>query len=417
VLVQPTVHFTSMATRSFTSRSVLLPAVLLGIFLYGAVPQQAAFFLPGTWRSAELQNMDDAAPSRRGLLVGAALAAAVPEQEARALMAEELRAANLFLTASPSVLSVSEGKKNAPGPTGTGFVWDASHVVTNFHVVQELKSPHVTFLRKDESGTEDHVTVGAYVVGADPLSDIAILQVKSDENADVVSLMQPLSRGASADLKPGQEVFALGNPFGLEHSMSKGVISGVSRSMEGAAGWPMSGIIQTDASINPGNSGGPLLNSEGAVVGVNTAILSTSGTFSGVGFALPIDTVQKNVESMIEEGYVTRPSIGVELAPDEVSESLGVPGAMIMKVVPGGPAQRAGMRALRSGQLGDVIVKMGGRQISSSSDVFRYLDQRRPGELVVMSVQRPSSDLTSDDPDIVDITVRLGRSNSKMVVT
>ncbi|CAE7500409.1 DEGP1 [Symbiodinium natans] len=134
--------------------------------------------------------------------------------------------------------------------------------------------------------------------------------------------MQPLSRGASADLKPGQEVFALGNPFGLEHSMSKGVISGVARSMEGTAGWPMSGIIQTDASINPGNSGGPLLNSEGSVVGVNTAILSTSGTFSGVGFALPIDTVQKNVASMIEEGYVTRPSIGVELAPDEVLAQL-----------------------------------------------------------------------------------------------
>eukprot|EP00439_Symbiodinium_sp_Y106_P069393 s678_g11.t3 len=245
----------------------------------------------------------------------------------------------------------------------------------------------------------------AYVVGADPLSDIAILQVNAEENAHVASLMQPLSRGASEFLKPGQEVFALGNPFGLEHSMSKGVISGVSRSMEGTAGWPMSGIIQTDASINPGNSGGPLLNSEGSVVGVNTAILSTSGTFSGVGFALPIDTVQKNVESMIEEGYVTRPSIGVELAPDEVSESLGVPGAMVMKVVPGGPAQRAGMRALRSGQLGDVIVKMGSRPIASSSDVFRYLDQRQPGELVVMSVQRASSDLTSDDPDIVDITM------------
>ncbi|CAE7469165.1 DEGP1 [Symbiodinium microadriaticum] len=398
-----------------SSSSLLFPFVLLGSFLYSLCPREA-FFLPSS-RRPEPTAQEAAGPSssRRSLLAGA-LAVAAPER-ANALTTEELRAANLFMTASPSVLSVSEGKKNAVGPTGTGFVWDASHVVTNFHVVKELKSPHVTFLRKDESGSEDHITVGAYVVGADPLSDIAILQVNAEENADVASLMQPLSRGASEHLKPGQEVFALGNPFGLEHSMSKGVISGVSRSMEGTAGWPMSGIIQTDASINPGNSGGPLLNSEGSVVGVNTAILSTSGTFSGVGFALPIDTVQKNVESMIEEGYVTRPSIGVELAPDEVSESLGVPGAMVMKVVPGGPAQRAGMRALRSGQLGDVIVKMGSRPIASSSDVFRYLDQQKPGELVVMSVQRASSDLTSDDPDIVDITVRLGRSNSKMVVT
>jgi len=335
-------------------------------------------------------------------------------------MPEELRAASLFQRVSPSVLTVGE-KRSSPsaapqGPTGTGFVWDASHVVTNFHVVGELKDPHVTFLRKGEAGDE-HVTFGAYVVGADPLSDIAVLQVKDDQSAEMLpSLMQPLERGQSQMLKPGQEVFALGNPFGLEHSMSKGVISGLSRSMEGAGGWPMNGIIQTDASINPGNSGGPLLDSEGAVVGVNTAILSTSGTFSGVGFALPIDTVAKNVGAMIEEGYVSRPSIGVELAPDAMSESLGMPGAMVMKVVPGGPAQRAGMRALRGGQLGDVIVRMGGRQISSSSDVFRYLDQRTPGEEIVMTVQRPSPDVNSDDPDVVDLKVRLGRSNSKMVV-
>lgn len=355
---------------------------------------------------------------RRALLAGL-LAPAIPGRT-DALMPEELRAASLFQRVSPSVLTVGE-KRSSPsaapqGPTGTGFVWDASHVVTNFHVVGELKDPHVTFLRKGEAGDE-HVTFGAYVVGADPLSDIAVLQVKDDQSAEMLpSLMQPLERGQSQMLKPGQEVFALGNPFGLEHSMSKGVISGLSRSMEGAGGWPMNGIIQTDASINPGNSGGPLLDSEGAVVGVNTAILSTSGTFSGVGFALPIDTVAKNVGAMIEEGYVSRPSIGVELAPDAMSESLGMPGAMVMKVVPGGPAQRAGMRALRGGQLGDVIVRMGGRQISSSSDVFRYLDQRTPGEEIVMTVQRPSPDVNSDDPDVVDLKVRLGRSNSKMVV-
>ncbi|CAK9084312.1 unnamed protein product [Durusdinium trenchii] len=154
----------------------------------------------------------------------------------------------------------------------------------------------------------------------------------------------------------------------------------------------------------------------GSVVGVNTAILSTSGTFSGVGFALPIDTVAKNVGAMIEEGYVSRPSIGVELAPDSVSGALGVPGAMVMKVVPGGPAQQAGMRALHGGQLGDVIVRMGGRQISSSSDVFRYLDQRKPGEEIVMQVQRPSPDVNDERPDLVDLKIRLGRSNSKMVV-
>lgn len=369
--------------------------------------------------SGSAEGADQTKPLQRRALLAGLLAPAIPGR-ADALMPEELRAASLFQRVSPSVLTVGE-KRSSPsaapqGPTGTGFVWDASHVVTNFHVVSELKDPHVTFLRKGEAGDE-HVTLGAYVVGADPLSDIAVLQVKDDQSAELLpSLMQPLERGQSQLLKPGQEVFALGNPFGLEHSMSKGVISGLSRSMEGAGGWPMNGIIQTDASINPGNSGGPLLDSEGAVVGVNTAILSTSGTFSGVGFALPIDTVAKNVGAMIEEGYVSRPSIGVELAPDAMSESLGMPGAMVMKVVPGGPAQRAGMRALRGGQLGDVIVRMGGRQISSSSDVFRYLDQRKPGEEIVMTVQRPSPDVNSDDPDVVDLKVRLGRSNSKMVI-
>ncbi|CAJ1432373.1 unnamed protein product [Effrenium voratum] len=353
---------------------------------------------------------------RRALFAGLALAS--PAEQAHALMAEELRAASLFQRVSPSVLSVSEKPTAlgavAGGATGTGFVWDNSHVVTNYHVVSEIKNPHVTFLRKDANGFDEHVAVGAYVVGADPLSDIAVLQVRGEESMS--ELMRPLDRGTSTQLKPGQEVFALGNPFGLEHSMSKGVISGLARSMEGTAGWPVSGIIQTDASINPGNSGGPLLNSEGAVVGVNTAILSTSGTFSGVGFALPIDTVVKNVQSMIEEGYVSRPSIGVELAPDSVSESLGMPGAMVMKVVPGGPAQRAGMRALRSGQLGDVIVRMGGKSISSPEDVFRCLDERKPGEEVIMTVQRPSADEESDNVDVVDLVVRLGRSNSKMVV-
>ena len=400
----------------FTRFTLLFTAVLLlhgfGLTLY---------VLPGSQRK-QTTGDTDAKPSllRRSMMAGL-LIPAYPGR-ADALMAEELRAASLFQRVSPSVLTVSE-KRNSPsaapdGPTGTGFVWDGSHVVTNFHVVRELKDPHVTFLRKGEGGASDeHVTVGAYVVGADPLSDIAVLQVK-DEASDgtLPALMRPLDRGNSQVLRPGQEVFALGNPFGLEHSMSKGVISGVSRSMEGAGGWPMNGIIQTDASINPGNSGGPLLDSDGSVVGVNTAILSTSGTFAGVGFAIPIDTVAKNVGAMIEEGYVSRPSLGVELAPDAMSESLGMPGAMVMKVMPGSPAQRAGMRALHGGQLGDVIVRMGGRQISSSSDVFRYLDQKEPGEEIVMSVQRPSQDVNSDNPDVVDLKVRLGRSNSKMVV-
>merc|ERR550532_2452741 len=166
----------------------------------------------------------------------------------------------------------------------------------------------------------------------------------------------PLPRGNSANLLVGQNVFAFGNPFGLEHSLSRGIISGVSRKMESAAGRPINGVIQTDASINPGNSGGPLLNSEGQVIGVNTAILTGSGTFSGVGLAIPIDTVARNVESIIAKGFVKRPVLGIIFAPDVLSEELNLNGIMVMKVVPGGPAETAGVRPMRGGRLGDVVL-------------------------------------------------------------
>jgi S1-C subfamily serine protease len=353
------------------------------------------------------------------MLLTGGLLAANPAGAARAITQDEWKAASLFMETSPSVVGIGEVPLRAGSSIGTGFVWDDYHVVTNFHVISELRRPYVTFLSKDASGADEHITVGANIVGADPLSDIAVLQVQTDgeDRYSVPRFMQALPRGVSNSLLPGQEVFALGNPFGLEHSMSKGVISGVSRTMDGQAGWPMSGIIQTDASINPGNSGGPLLNSEGAVIGVNTAILSSSGTFAGVGFALPIDKVQQNVASMIREGYVSRPSLGVELAPDDMTESLGVGGAMITKVFTGSPAQQAGLRAMRKGHLGDVIVSIAGRPISKSQDVFSFLDQKLPGEEIMMSVQRASADVSSDKLDQVDLTVRLGRSNSKLVST
>lgn len=357
---------------------------------------------------------------RRSVALAGLLSPLVLGNDAHAITQEELRVASLFLCSSPSVIGIGEqptrGRKAATA--GSGFVWDGSHVVTNYHVISDLQHPHVTFLTKDSDGIEQHTTLSACVVGADPLSDIAVLEVAiEDGQANLKQLMRPLPRGISAQLKPGQEVFALGNPYGLEHSMSRGIVSGVSRKMEGQAGRPMNGIIQTDASINPGNSGGPLLDTKGAVVGINTAILSMSGSFQGVGFAVPIDTVTKNVNSMLSEGYVSRPSLGVVFAPDEMSRSLGVGGAMVLKVLPGGPAQRAGLRALRGGQLGDVIVSLGGRPVGSAGDVFTLLDQRAPGEDVTMSVQRASADENSDQFDVVDLTVRLGRSNSKLVVT
>jgi len=220
--------------------------------------------------------------------------------------------------------------------------------------------------------------------------------------------MAPLPRSSSNNLLVGQNVFAFGNPFGLEHSMSRGIISGVARKMEGAGGRPINGVIQTDASINPGNSGGPLLDSDGNVIGVNTAILTGSGTFAGVGLAIPIDTVSRNVESIISKGFVRRPRLGIVFAPDVMSEELQLNGIMVMKVAPDGPAASAGVRPMRGGRLGDVVVSMDGKRVASTDDLFGVLEQKAPGDLVKLVVQRASTDAESDKYEEVELKVTLG---------
>ncbi|CAJ1428692.1 unnamed protein product, partial [Effrenium voratum] len=234
----------------------------------------------------------------------------------------------LFERVTPGVVSIAKepppqdtlGEKPSPAIAGSGFVWDKKHVVTNFHVISELQTTFVTFLLKDGSGPR-RVSYRAEVIGYDSTSDVAVLEVLTPDGSG---------------LPKGQNVFAFGNPFGLEHSLSRGIISGVSRRLESAGGRPISGVIQTDASINPGNSGGPLLNSEGQVIGVNTAILSGSGMFAGVGLAIPIDTVSKNVESILSRGFVKRPLLGLVFAPDVMDQELQLNGIMVMRAAASG---------------------------------------------------------------------------------
>lgn len=379
----------------------------------------ALYVLPG-------QQLKDVGGARRSLLLANSLLAAgfLSPEDASALTDEEIKATNLFKNCAPSVLCIGEaprhiGAKVSPAAiAGSGFIWDDRHVVTNYHVIDDLKSPHVTFVMKEPStGAVLHTVVSTTVVGADPLSDIAVLEVAVTDDPKVLKLMRPLSRGQSSDLHPGQNVFALGNPLGLEQSMSRGVISGLSRTLEGALGRPISGIIQTDASINPGNSGGPLLDSEGRVVGMNAAIISTSGLWSGIGMAIPIDTLQTNVNSMIEIGFVSRPSLGIVFAPDALTEELGLSGPMVMKVFPGSPASKAGLRAMRKGRIGDVITSFAGRPVASPGDIFQILEDKAPGDNVALSVKRASLMDEGEAFDEIDITVRLGNSNSKIVVT
>lgn len=380
----------------------------------------------GTQRASQLRRAEsmheaaDVSHARRGIVswLGGMLAfpcATLPSWAE--LNRDERMITMLFERVTPGVVSIGREppsdsmdiSRPTAGTSGSGFVWDGQHVVTNFHVIQNLPAAYVTFILRDSEGTTRRTTRLAQIVGSDPASDVAVLRV-ADVNE--TTLMKPLRLGKSTGLLVGQDVLAFGNPFGLEHSLSRGIISGVSRKLEGAGGRPISGVIQTDASINPGNSGGPLLNSDGEVIGVNTAILSGSGMFSGVGLAIPIDTVKRNVESILSKGFVKRPLLGIVFAPDVMNRELQLNGIMAMKLVPTGPASASGIRPMRGGRLGDVVTAVDGKKISLTDDLFGILDNKSPGDVVKLTVQRPSADVDSDKYEILDVAVTLGEAES-----
>eukprot|EP00929_Paragymnodinium_shiwhaense_P112496 TRINITY_DN80759_c0_g1_i1.p1 TRINITY_DN80759_c0_g1~~TRINITY_DN80759_c0_g1_i1.p1 ORF type:complete len:424 (-),score=89.37 TRINITY_DN80759_c0_g1_i1:121-1392(-) len=376
------------------------------------------FALPASeaLRGSERRREAGLTSGRRSLLLSGGVAAATsvvgPEAAQAKLTADELKRAAVFKQAAPSITGITtkevSGRGQAPPYLGSGFVWDNQHVVTNYHVISQMaekkETPYVTFLTKDKDGESLHYSLPTTIIATDGPSDLAVLKVKEESD-----LMLPLSIGSSEDLRVGQEVYALGNPLGLEHSMSKGVVSGMSRTMDSAAGGrPIHGVIQTDASINPGNSGGPLLDSDGNVIGVNTAILSTSGLFAGVGLAIPIDVVRQNVDEIVARGYVERPSLGVILAPDSMSEVLGVSGVMVQDVVKGSAADKAGLRGFRHGvRLGDVITSVSGRRVGQVDDVYKALEDKTAGDILTVSLQR-ASDEGDERLDTVQLDVRLG---------
>jgi len=329
-----------------------------------------------------------------------------------ALTPEELAAVQLFRRASPSVLMVSDASdpkavaaaaagQRVEGILGSGFAWDKNFVVTTASMIKGIARPQVTTLEHDASSGEERRSVlrGA-LVGVDPVTDIAVLWVEGD--------MTPLRRGTTETLRVGQDVYALGNPFGFEHSLSKGVVAGLSRTLVSASGRPVRNVIQTDASINPGNSGGPLLDSAGKVIGLNSAILTSSGTFAGVGLAVPIEAVERSVTSVISEGHVQGPSMGVVLAQDVLAQSLGLDGVMVQRVAHGSPAEAAGLRPPRSGRLGDVIMGIDLQRVDSIQTFFQALDGKVPGQEVLVSVKRPGDDPSTDEWTQMDIKLQLG---------
>jgi S1-C subfamily serine protease len=307
------------------------------------------------------------------------------------LAADEKSTIELFHRESPSVvfITTSAVRRNSfnlnlteiPQGSGSGFVWDQKgHIVTNYHVIQQADTAQVTLA--DRSAWQ------ARLVGVAPDNDLAVLKIEAP-----AAQLRPIDVGTSQDLQVGQKVFAIGNPFGLDQTLTTGIISGLGREIESVSGRPIQGVIQTDAAINPGNSGGPLLDSAGRLIGVNTAIFSPSGAYAGVGFAVPVDTVQRIVPDLIRYGKVVRPGLGIVPAEDEITRRLGLQGALVINVADDGAAARAGLRPTRldaTGQVqfGDVIVELAGKPVRSRNDLYKALDGRKVGETVKIKVAR-----------------------------
>ena len=304
---------------------------------------------------------------------------------------DEANTTEIFAKASPSVVYVTNTAlsrsifsldvQEIPRGSGSGFVWDKSGlIVTNFHVIAGAHRLIVTL--------HDRRQYDAQIIGVAPEKDLAVLRLEEPPD-NLVSL--PL--GDSSELSVGRKVLAIGNPFGLDTTLTTGIVSALGREIAAPNNRRIRGVIQTDAAINPGNSGGPLLNSLGQLVGVNTAIYSPSGASAGIGFAIPVNTVKDVVPQLISYGRILRPMIGVELASDRWVQRYRIEGVPIVHVYPGLPADRAGMLGARRTsryevELGDVITDIDGQAIRSNDDYLAALEKYQPGDTVEIKTRR-----------------------------
>ncbi len=310
------------------------------------------------------------------------------------LAADEKNTIDIFEQSSPSVVYISTSKRvmnpwtrnvfNVPQGTGSGFIWDdLGHVVTNNHVIAQASEAQIRL--------NDGRTYMATLVGTSPSHDLAVLRIRVPFNGPPA-----VPIGTSADLKVGQKVFAIGNPFGLDYTLTTGVISALDRSLSEGGQSSIDHLIQTDAAINPGNSGGPLLDSAGRLIGINTAIYSPSGAYAGIGFAVPVDTVNRVVPELIAKGHYQRPQLGIE-SNEDVNEALmkqlGVEGVLVLQVTPGSIAASAGLRGTEmraDGKVipGDVITELGDAKITSLRELLSRLDDFSIGDRTTITIWR-----------------------------
>jgi 2-alkenal reductase len=307
----------------------------------------------------------------------------------------------IFTASAPSVVYIFTenavrtffGAQQVRQGAGSGFFWDRhGHVVTNFHVVRGAQRIQVRM----DSGE----AIDAAFVGGTPDYDLAVVRLRS-----IPAEIAPIPLGASENLQVGQAVFAIGNPFGLSRTLTTGVISALDRRLPTAAGREIAGVIQTDAAINPGNSGGPLLDSAGRLIGVNTAIISESGTSAGIGFAVPATIVNRVVPELITRGHMPRPGIGIIAVDESIAAGLDVSGLVIERVLPGSSAERAGLKGIdyENRIIGDVIVEAAGREVNDIDEFAQLLQDLEIGEVILLRVRRGST-VRVVEVEIMDIS-------------
>lgn len=364
--------------------------------------RNAAFFILGLLVGAGILCGGSAMEAERPAPAGPAPSASVAQDRPAASSRElpipqglteaERRDIEIFRRASRSVVNITtivEVRRDffsldvteIPQGSGSGFIWDREgHVVTNFHVLEGGRRWTVTLA--------DHSTHEGILVGVAPDKDLAVLKIDAPPE-----VLVPLPVGRSRDLAVGQRVLAIGNPFGLDQTLTVGVVSALGRELRSPSGRTIRDVVQTDAAINPGNSGGPLLNSRGQLIGVNSAIYSPSGASAGIGFSVPVDTVSRLMPEILEFGRPIRPGIGVTLLPDSLLRRLGIEGVAIQSVDPSGPAARAGLRGIRTDRrgrryLGDVITAVNGEAVRDLDELATEFERSGVGATVELKVLR-----------------------------
>ena len=320
----------------------------------------------------------------RVAVAGSSLRTVTPRAD---LAASEQATVRLFKEVSPSVVhvfargtpstSMFSDEQSSVVQSGSGIVWDvAGHVITNNHVISGTAQIGVRLTSGE--------FVAARVVGAAPNYDLAVLQLERPRSA-----LHPIGVGRSADLQVGQSTFAIGNPYGLDQTLTSGIVSALGRRLPSVTAREVKGMIQTDAPINPGNSGGPLLDSAGRLIGVNSAIVSGSGASAGIGFAIPVDIVNRVAAELIRDGHVPLPGIGIVAAKQGQATSLGIDGIIVLRTLPGSPAAQAGIEGVSDdGLVGDIITEVNGKPVHSMEELTSILEDKGVGKQVELTVER-----------------------------